>query len=292
MYKRGGWTSRDSHEWFLDYAVKVLKAFHDYIDIINTFNEPNAYANLAYLLKIFLPKRTNPILRNICFSNMKKAHIKVYDYIKGNYPHIITGISQAHMIVEPLNVKSIAANFIKKLFDFIQHEHMHEYFIHNGKYADYIGFSYYGRILIDGSGFPLLAYEKKGRKRLDELSIEHDDMWELYPQGLYNMLRFFYEKYKKPLIITENGTCTEDDNLRKSNLFKHLTYIKKACDEGLPVLGYFHWSTFDNFELAHGPTRRFGLTYIDYKTGLLNRTIKPSGHYYHDIAMSGKLLEP
>jgi len=102
---------------------------------------------------------------------------------------------------------------------------------------------------------------------MDELGSPHDDMWQLYPEGIYRQIKFFHEKYKKPVLITENGTCTNDDEIRKSNLYNHLTFIKKACDEKIPVIGYFHWSTFDNYELYYGPSklqhqRIFGQTHI------------------------------
>jgi beta-glucosidase len=289
MYKIGCWTNRNSIKFYLDYAEKILEVFSDYIDIINTFNEPNAYVNEAYFLKDFPPNKFNPILRSIAFSNMSRAHCQLYDYIKEKYPKILVGISQSQMIVEAASKWSPAQNFIKKFFDFIQHEHMHEYFIKKGEKADYIGFSYYGKILIDR--FPLLAYEERGRKRLDELGITHDDMWELYPEGIYDKIKFFHQKYNKPVLITENGTCTSDDDLRRRSLYNHLKNIKTACDEGIPVIGYFHWSTFDNFELAYGPSRRFGLTSVDFKSPKLERSIKESGHYYHKVADSNSLID-
>ena len=288
MFDIGCWTNKESAGYFFDYAKKVLNIFADYIDILNTFNEPNAYVNLAYLFRTFLPKKFNPVLRKIAFSNMARAHKLIYEYVKENYPRIITGISQAHMIAQPLGDNNIRGSMIKKFFDFIQHEPLHEFFLKNGSYADYIGFSYYGRILIDK--FPLLAYDERGGKRLDELGIQHDDMWELYPQGIYEQIKFFYDKYKKPVLICENGTCTNDDELRKLSLYNHLKYIKKACDDGLPLIGYFHWSTFDNFELAHGPSRRFGLTSVDFKSPRLERKIKESGHYYHKVVNSNTLI--
>ena len=101
----------------------------------------------------------------------------------------------------------------------------------------------------------------------------------------------FHEKYKKPVLITENGTCTNDDEIRKSNLYNHLTFIKKACDEKIPVIGYFHWSTFDNYELYYGPSRRFGLTAVDLKSPKLERKIKESGHYYHKVVESNSIPE-
>ncbi len=290
FYRIGCWTNRYSPYIFQNYVKKVLDTFAEYIDIINTFNEPNAYINMAYFFREFPPKKFNPVARNMALSNMSTAHSIIYDYIKKRFPAIPVGISHAHMIVELLNNRAIIPRLLKNFFDFIEHEHVHEYFTRNGQKVDYIGFSYYGRILVDG--FPLLAYDEKGRKRMDELGIPHDDMWELYPEGIYKMLRFFYEKYKKPLLITENGTCTNDDSIRKMSLYKHLKYVKKACDENLPVLGYFHWSTFDNYELAHGPSRRFGLTSVDFSSPRFTRRIKESGHYYHNIVESNSLIEP
>ncbi|MBM3706624.1 MAG: glycoside hydrolase family 1 protein [Actinobacteria bacterium] len=290
FFKTGGWTKRSSVDYFFDFVKKMLIVFSDYTDIINTFNEPNAYINLAYMIGQFPPKKFNPVLRRNALSNMAEAHGLIYDYMKEKYPEIPVGISHANMLFEHKDKKSLSGLIIKKFFDIIMNENIHEYFTKYASKVDYIGFSYYGRILFER--FPLAAYEEKGRKRLDELGIKHDDMWELYPEGIYRMLKFFYEKYKKPLIVTENGTCTDDDELRKQNLYNHLRYVKKACDDGLPVLGYFHWSTFDNFELAHGPSRRFGLTSVDFKSPGLERKIKPSGHYYHKITESNSLIEP
>ena len=153
IYTAGCWTNKKSPGYFFDYVKKVLSIFGGYIDILNTFNEPNAYVNLAYLLRTFLPKRFNPVLRKIAFSNMARAHMLIYEYVKEHYPKIITGISQAHMIAQPLGAdgsdNNIRGNTIKKFFDFIQHEPLHEYFLKNGEYTDYIGCSYYGRILIE-----------------------------------------------------------------------------------------------------------------------------------------------
>lgn len=167
-------------------------------------------------------------------------------------------------------------------------EHIHELFAGDGK-VDFIGFSYYGRILI--SRFLIIAYQERGRKVLDKLGLKYDDMWENYPMGIYNLIKRFYHKYKKPIIITENGTCTNNDKLRTENIYNHLYYIKKALHEGIDVRGYFHWSTFDNYELAYGPSRRFGLVSVDYSSPDLKRKIKKSGEYYHRISKLNKLVK-
>jgi beta-glucosidase len=155
--------------------------------------------------------------------------------------------------------------------------------------VDYIGFSYYGRILI--SKYLVIAYQERGRQFLDKLGLEYDDMWEIYPAGIYHLIKKYYKQYSIPIIITENGTCTANDRLRIKNIYNHLYYIKKAISEGVEVKGYFHWSTFDNFELSWGPSRRFGLVSVDYSSPDLKRKIKESGEYYHKISSSKKLTE-
>src|SRR4030065_1414594 len=286
--KKGGWTAGGSFKIYFDYVKRVLDIFSGYIDYMNTFNEPAAYAIMAYILKEFPPKRTNPFLRYKVLNNMSEAHRIVYDYVKNKYPHIEVGISQASMFVQTLNRKSVWQNFLRWFMDYYTFEHVHELFAGDGK-TDYIGFSYYGRLLI--SKHPVIAYEERGRRLLDRLGLEYDDMWEIYPPGIYYLIKKFHKKYSKPIIITENGTCTNNDKFRIKNLYNHLYYIKKAIDEGIDVRGYFHWSTFDNYELAHGPSRRFGLVSIDYNSPYLERKIKRSGEYYHKISRSHKLIK-
>jgi len=286
LAEKGGWANEKSVGMYFDYVKKILEMFSDHIDYINTFNEPNGYAIMAYIMREFPPRRINPFLRRRVLSNMSKAHRTAYDYIKEHYPHIKVGISHACMFTQTLRKRSIWSNFLKWFLDYYMFEHVHEMFTKDGR-ADFIGFSYYGRILI--SGYPIFAYEERGRKALEKLGLKHDDMWESYPVGIYDLVKRFYSKYKKPIIITENGTCTGDDRLRIENIYNHLYYIKKALDEGIDVRGYFHWSTFDNYELAHGPSRRFGLVSVDFDSPQLERRIKKSGEYYHRISRLHKL---
>jgi len=286
LFNIGGWTNSKSIDMFLDYVKKILDKFHEYIDIINTFNEPNGYALLTYLMKEFPPKKFSLIGWNNTLNNMAKAHEKIYDFIKDKYPEILVGISHAYMYLQPISKKSLYQKAIIKFSDIFQNENVHKRFTKKNK-VDYIGFSYYGRLLIGKTA--IVAYNKDGRKFLDDNGLTHDDLWEIYPEGIYRNIKFFYEKYKKPILITENGVCTNDDNLRIKSIHDHLKFVLKAVDENIPVLGYFHWSTFDNFELAYGPSRRFGLVAIDFKDTLLERKIKDSGKYYHEIAQSGIL---
>jgi len=287
LFDMGGWANTKVVDIFVDYSKKVLEIYHEYIDIINTINEPNGYALLTYFLKEFPPKKFSILKWNSTLNNMAKAHEKIYDYIKDRYPEILVGISHAYMYLQPLSEKSLYQKAIIKFSDIIQNENIHRRFTKKGKF-DYIGFSYYGRLLIGKTA--IMAYNKEGRKFLNDNGLKHDDLWEIYPEGIYKNIKFFYEKYKKPVLITENGQCTNDDLLRKQSIHDHLEYILRAIKENIPVLGYYHWSTFDNFELAYGPSRRFGLVAVDFNDPALERKIKDSGEYYHNIASANKLI--
>jgi beta-glucosidase len=122
--------------------------------------------------------------------------------------------------------------------------------------------------------------------------------WPLTPSLLYWGPKFLAERYRKPVVITENGISVDDkpapdgkvhDPLRISFLDSYLGAFKRAHTEGVPLAGYFHWSLLDNWEWTQGFTQRFGLIYVDYKTQA--RTFKDSALHYRDvIASRGRTL--
>jgi beta-glucosidase len=91
-----------------------------------------------------------------------------------------------------------------------------------------------------------------------------------------------------PIVVTENGIATTDDAQRIRFLVSHLQQVKDAVHDGIDVRGYLHWSSFDNFEWAHGYTRTFGLIGIDRHNGY-RRMVRPSAVAFGEIARSGRL---
>ena len=86
--------------------------------------------------------------------------------------------------------------------------------------------------------------------------------WELYPEGLYDVMRSV-EEFGRPIIITENGIADAKDKLRGRFLIEHLEMLEKIIDEGHDVRGYLHWALTDNYEWAHGFRMKFGLVEVD-----------------------------
>lgn len=109
-------------------------------------------------------------------------------------------------------------------------------------------------------------------------------MWGYRPEGLGRVLRRFWKKYRKPLIITENGICTDDDKVRTQAIQDYLKECHKALSDGVDLRGYIHWSTWDNFEWHLGPTYRFGLVRVDFDN--MNRSMTKAGLFYEQVAQN------
>lgn len=112
---------------------------------------------------------------------------------------------------------------------------------------------------------------------------------QVVPESLYYGPKFLYKRYKKPIIISENGFCNNDtisldgkvhDPERIDYLRRYLIELEKVSNE-VEIKGYYVWSLFDNFEWHNGLNKRFGLVYIDYRNG--NRIKKDSYYEYKKI---------
>jgi beta-glucosidase len=160
--------------------------------------------------------------------------------------------------------------------------------------TDFLGINYYMR----GISRSTKISEAENAPRTVTLREEITDMgWEVYPQGLYDLLARLHQDYRFPVYhITENGAAYTDllepdgsvkDLKRLHYIREHLAMVYKAIQEGIPVKGYFVWSLFDNFEWAYGYSKRFGIIYIDYATQ--KRIPKKSAGWYHQVIRQNSL---
>ena len=120
--------------------------------------------------------------------------------------------------------------------------------------------------------------------------------WEVWPQGLHDLLCRLRDDYPQPIYITENGaayhTGPDDDGVvrdtkRQAYLSGHLDACWRAVQDGVDLRGYFVWSLMDNFEWQEGYSQRFGIVWVDFETQ--QRTIKESGHYYAGVVKNNAL---
>jgi beta-glucosidase len=117
--------------------------------------------------------------------------------------------------------------------------------------------------------------------------------WPVTPACLYWGPKLLQERYKLPIVITENGLASMDwvaanntvpDAFRIDFLTRYLRELGRAISDGVDVRGYFQWSIMDNFEWNEGYKQRFGLVHVDYATQ--KRTPKQSAHWYRELMAS------
>ncbi|MGN9840412.1 GH1 family beta-glucosidase [Nonomuraea sp. H19] len=121
--------------------------------------------------------------------------------------------------------------------------------------------------------------------------------WNIDETGLTELLLRLHRDYPSmPMMITENGAAFADvvdadgrvrDERRVDYLHRHLSAVAEAISGGADVRGYFVWSLMDNFEWAHGYSKRFGIVRVE--PGTLRRVWKDSAHWYRDVVAAGKL---
>jgi beta-glucosidase len=147
--------------------------------------------------------------------------------------------------------------------------------------TDFIGVDYYRRVHIYHSLILSLSSAKfvggvfhnnldKNSKKSRRLS---DLGWEIYSEGLYNVLIYIKKTWNKPVLITENGVADREDKIRSQFIIDHIAEIKRAIDDGVEVIGYLHWSLMDNYEWHEGYNEKgkFGLFNIYFKNNNINK---------------------
>ena len=154
---------------------------------------------------------------------------------------------------------------------------------------DFLGVNYYTRFTIQagkGGAHALPVLVPDTTPGATEMG------WGIYPTELYDLLVRVRDEYApERMFITENGAAYADhvaedgevhDPERVTYLREHFAQARRAIAAGVPLDGYFVWSLMDNFEWAHGFSKRFGVCYVDYATQ--RRTVKDSGRFLSAIA--------
>ena len=154
---------------------------------------------------------------------------------------------------------------------------------------DFLGVNYYHRMIARAASHNgKLTYTTVTPA---ELGLPYTTMgWEIYPEGLHELLMRLKKDYENPLIyVTESGMAFNDivstdgsihDDYRIEYLKKHFDQAAKCIADGIDLRGYFVWTLIDNFEWELGWSQHFGLISVDHKT--LERTVKDSGWWYRD----------
>jgi len=142
---------------------------------------------------------------------------------------------------------------------------------------DFIGVQNYERAV----------WNDKGRLPAPDGADRNWSGTEVWAPSLAGAVRYVHAATKVPVLVSEHGVGTDDDTLRARFIPAALEGLKQAIDDGVPVLGYMHWSLLDNYEWIFGYKPRFGLCSVDRTT--FARTPKPSAAVLGGIAKRNSL---
>lgn len=274
LTEEGGWENSDTINYFERYVRYVVTQLADLCDFWITINEPWVYVSEGYIYRRWPPEKFNPLAAYKVGINMLRAHRAAYRIIHeiqegtGRRPPMV-GIAYS------LGCIRMRPALLPKIFSFLERS-----FVARAGVQDFIGVNYYRSITIKPPRFP-------GTKPRRFSDLPRTDIgWEIYPEGLYQILMEL-KRFNLPIYITENGLADAKDEKRADYIRDHLDSVWRAIREGVDVRGYFHWSLMDNFEWARGFDPRFGLVEIDCET--MERKIRPSARIYAGIAEGSAL---
>jgi beta-glucosidase len=312
LQDEGGWPARMSVDAFIEYADVVSRALGDRVKNWITINEPFVSAIVGYLEGRHAPGIKDQHQALATSHHLLLSHGKAVPVIRGNCPQANVGIAlnmgpqvpasrssadraQAtwmdgfinRWFLDPLVGRNYPYDMVMAFgdaMDFVQAGDMEAIAVS----VDFVGVNYYTRSIVRSSQ----VSEEENAKREVFPNEEHTEMgWEVYPDGIYNLLGRLHFDYDFPAIyITENGAAYPDavasdgqvdDPARLSYIKRHLQQVHRAIEIGVPVKGYFAWSLMDNFEWSYGFTKRFGLIYVDYETQ--QRIPKSSARWYGQV---------
>ncbi len=319
--KQGGWYKRETAFFLADYAETVIKALSDRVENWITLNEPIVVYLLAHVFGQHPPAHRKFIKSLIVPHHLLLSHGLIVQRARAISSKIKIGITNAFMgiypgtndeedilaadrmknysyrlFMDPIFKGKYPENFEKNLYF---KSKVKKYYDEDMKVIsekmDFLGVNYYTRLLVRRGNNPFIKFMPIQAKYP---GIKKTDMgWEVYPKGLYDLLKDIKENYNNPLIyITENGAAYKDelingevnDHERLEYIRDHIIMLDKAIKDGVNLKGYFVWSFMDNFEWTEGLSKRFGLVYIDYPTQ--KRIVKKSGYWYSQIVRSNKLI--
>lgn len=284
----GGWTNAATIPAFVDFVRQLVPVLKDRVYLWNTFNEPDTYACVAYLLGGFPPQRKWQLMQfRKVIDHMARAHAQASRVIRrdgyaGRKPEV--GIAKNWTFFHAYKGFSAWDRTTALACHYTFNKFVLDAFLGGWRRraSTFIGLNYYGRVrfhhfraMIPASGAPI--------KELKDFGFVCDDMVERYPEGLEKILPYLHRKFRLPVYMTEHGAASDDEPFRERDLRENLASLHRCIEAGVDVRGFFYWSLLDNFEWQFGYTKKFGLFAVDFADKTLPRRPKALAGFYEKI---------
>lgn len=298
LIRAGGWESEDTPQRFANYCEHVMRELGEDIPYVCTINEANISIGIAKIIKRHQSQGNAQVgINTDSMAAMQKYYMalgqafglapqEIHSFLAARSDKGLKIIFEAHEAAREA-IRLVSPNtkigITMSLYD-IQSvpggeeyaaEALQEEFLQFLPYLekdDFFGLQNYTRYIYGPDGYIPPAEH-----------VEKTQMGnEFYPEGLEAVIRYVHKHVNKPIIVTENGVATDQDERRIVFIDRALQGIHACISEGIPVMGYMHWSLLDNFEWQLGYSRTFGLIAVDRSTQI--RLPKPSAHHFGRIA--------
>jgi beta-glucosidase len=299
LVEQGGWESPTVIERYETYVKRVVEALQEYVTLWVTINEPNVYYASGYVTGDFPPGKRDIGAAFRVAENMIRGHAAAYRAIHAIQSESRVGIAQNYRSLQParpwLPLDRWVTRIQSQMFNDLVPEAISSGIIRFPAWIkrvpevketqDFIGVNYYTRDYVAFSPF------SRGDLFSRHFFLPGADLSDAgfianSPTGMFEAIKWAL-KFKKPIIITENGVENADDSLRPRYLIQHLHQVWRAVNFNFPVKGYFHWTLVDNFEWERAWTQRFGLWELDQETQA--RRKRPSADLYAEICRENGL---
>lgn len=304
LYLRGGWMNPDSARWFAGYAALVAGRLKGRVKHFITFNEPQVFIGCSFIQGVHAPGVK--MGRRECLQmshNVLLAHGRAVQALRAEAPGALMGIAPTSEAAIPVSESPQDIEAARQAYfatsggdDWVWSAAWWSDPVLLGRYPEEglklleadlppIGtedlklisqpIDFYGQNVYRGYPVRMGLDGRPEMMRHPAGTPKTAIGWQVDFDCLYWAARFLYERYKKPVYITENGMSSHDwvsldgkvhDAARVDYLHRHLLKLRRAVEEGIDIAGYFQWSLMDNFEWSQGYSDRFGLVYVDFQT--------------------------
>jgi beta-glucosidase len=303
----GGWLTRDTAYRFRDYVDLATRRFGDRVFSYATLNEPWCNSYLGYEVGVHAPGLAERAYGKKAAHNLLLAHGLAMQVLDRNSRDSSNGVvlnftpcyaattgardraaaAAADVVLNDWYLKPLIDGRYPDLLESLPSSESPD--IHAGDMEiishrlDFVGVNYYTRAVFR-------ADDEQAFVQLEPTGPLTDMGWEVFPQGLTDVLISLNSKFDlPPIYVAENGAAVRDtlsdgevsDECRIRYIQTHLDALDTAMRQGVNIAGYFYWSLLDNFEWAEGYSKRFGIVHVDFESQ--RRTMKASGRAYRDF---------
>ena len=287
--RRGSWLHPDAPAVFARYSETVLRRVGDRVAYAVTLNEPNLPRLLSWM---DLPAQVRDLERATLAAASTAAGVPAYRLANVVLPEemdaMADGLAAGHLAARAA-IKSVRADlpvgFSLAVMDDVvvgddpsvrdrKRVECYQRWLELARDDDYLGIQNYERIPFNGLG----AIPPPAGAPVNQMGSAVE------PASLAGAVRYAHSVATVPILVTEHGIATQDDTIRAGFLEPALAELSGVVDDGVPVLGYLHWTLLDNFEWIFGYDFRYGLHSVDRDT--YERTPKPSAAVYAALVAS------